>query len=161
MAANEYHFVTHWRVQASVERVMDVLSDATDLPRWWPSVYLDVREIEAGNASGIGKRVALHTKGWLPYTLRWQFVVTDVSQTGFALRASGDFDGRGVWAFAADGEYTNITYDWHIAANKPLLKRLSPLLKPVFARNHEWAMRQGELSLNRELARLRVSAAHS
>jgi hypothetical protein len=161
MASNEYHFVTHWRMRASVERVMDVLSDATDLPRWWPSVYLEVRELEAGDASGIGKRVALHTKGWLPYTLRWQFVVTEVSRTGFALRASGDFDGRGIWSFAQDGDHTNITYDWRIAANKPLLRRLSPLLKPVFALNHEWAMRQGELSLNRELARMSVSAARA
>jgi hypothetical protein len=154
MSANGYHFVTHWRVHASVEQTRSVLGNAADLPRWWPTVYLRVDELEPGDASGIGKRVALHTKGWLPYTLRWQFVVTDVSASGFALRASGDFDGSGVWTFKQDGEYTDITYDWRIAANKPLLKHLSFLLKPVFARNHEWAMRQGEISLRRELRRL-------
>jgi len=47
----------------------------------------------------------------------------------------------------------NLTYDWRIRAEKPLLRWLSPLLKPLFAANHRWAMAQGERSLARELAR--------
>jgi len=38
-------------------------------------------------------------------------------------------------------------------ADKPLLKSLSFLMKPIFAANHHWAMRQGEESLQLELAR--------
>jgi hypothetical protein len=49
----------------------------------------------------------------------------------------------------------NVTYDWRVKAEKPLLRYISFLLKPVFAANHRWAMRQGEQSLQRELARLR------
>ena len=45
MSANEYHFVTHWRVEGTVQEVSDVLGEATSLPRWWPSVYLAVQEI--------------------------------------------------------------------------------------------------------------------
>jgi hypothetical protein len=33
---------------------------------------------------------------------------------------------------------------------------LSPLLKPIFAANHHWAMRMGETSLKLELARRRA-----
>ena len=76
MSANEYHFVTHWRVAGTVEEVSDVLGEP-ELPRWWPSVYLAVREIEYGSESGVGRVVELHTKGWLPYTLRWSFRVTE------------------------------------------------------------------------------------
>jgi len=36
---NDYHFVTHWRVRGTVKEILDILSDAEDLPRWWPSVY--------------------------------------------------------------------------------------------------------------------------
>ncbi len=46
-----------------------------------------------------------------------------------------------------------ITYDWKIRANKPLLRSLSVVLKPIFAANHRWAMARGEESLRLELAR--------
>ena len=77
MASNEYHIITEWRVRGTIEEVADILSHAADLARWWPSVYLDVEEIEPGDENGIGKVVRLYTKGWLPYTLRWTFRVTE------------------------------------------------------------------------------------
>src|SRR5262245_60123050 len=145
MSANDYHFITRWRVQASVVEVADILKNATALPRWWPSVYLEAEQIQAGDENGVGKIVNLHTRGWLPYTLRWSFRVTESRYPdGFSLEAWGDFDGRGVWTFEQDGEWVDITYDWKIRADKPLLKALSFLLKPIFSANHRWAMTRGE-----------------
>lgn len=72
---------------------------------------------------------------------------------GFSLEAWGDFEGTGVWNFAQDGQFVDITYDWRIRAEKPLLRYFSFLLKPVFAANHRWAMARGEESLAGELAR--------
>ena len=98
MSANEYHFITHWRVPGTVEEISDVLGEPAGLPRWWPSVYLAVREIEHGSESGVGRVVKLHTKGWLPYTLHWFFRVTESRRPfGFSLQAWGDFEGIGVW----------------------------------------------------------------
>lgn len=154
MASNDYHFITHWRVQSTPEEVSDILGNAPDLVRWWPSVYLNVKQVEPGAADGVGRVVDLYTKGWLPYTLRWSFRVTEVRQPQtFSLEAWGDFIGRGIWTFAQDGEWTNITYDWKVSAGKPLLRNLSWLLKPVFSANHRWAMDMGEQSLKLELAR--------
>ena len=154
MASNEYHFVTHWRVESTVAEVLDVLGKASDLPLWWPSVYLDVKELAPGDANGLGKEVSLYTKGWLPYTLRWQFRVSEINPPhGFSLVASGDFVGKGVWTFAQDGTWVNITYDWKILADKPLLRTLSFVMKPIFSSNHLWAMAKGEESLKLELAR--------
>lgn len=154
MASNAYHFTTHWRVPSTREEIFELLSDAADLTRWWPSVYLDVKVLESGDAQGMGRVVGLYTKGWLPYTLRWQFRVTEVTfPTGFALEAWGDFVGRGVWRFDQDGDWVDITYDWSILADKPLLRRFSWLFKPVFSANHRWAMAKGEESLRLELAR--------
>src|SRR5271170_6076884 len=137
MSANEYHFVTHWRVAGTVQQVSDILGDPLDLVNWWPSVYLAVNEAEPGDARGIGRVVNLHTRGWLPYTLRWSFRVTESREPyGFSLNAWGDFDGTGVWTFAQDGDCVNITYDWRIRAEKPLLRYLSFVLKPAFAANH-------------------------
>jgi hypothetical protein len=154
MAGNEYAFLTRWRVQGTAREVYDILSEAPDLVRWWPSVYLEVKELEHGDADGLGKRISLYTKGWLPYTLRWNFVVTEVRKyTGFSLEAQGDFVGRGVWVFTQDGEWVDITYDWRIRADKALLKYLSFMFKPMFSANHRWAMAKGEESLKLELLR--------
>jgi hypothetical protein len=113
-----------------------------------------VQELEPGDANGIGKVVSLYTKGWLPYTLRWQFRVTGSrSPYGFSLEAWGDFVGTGYWTFAQDGDWVDITYDWRIRADKPLLRTLSFIFKPIFAANHHWAMRKGEESLKLEVQR--------
>jgi len=158
-ASNDYHFISHWRVEGTCGEVADVLGDPLALERWWPSVYLEVRELRPPDARGLGRRVAVHTRGWLPYTLRWQFEVIDSNYpSGFALIATGDFEGRGIWAFTQDGRFVDITYDWRLRAEKPLLRQLSFLMKPLFGANHRWAMAQGEESLKLELARRRASS---
>jgi hypothetical protein len=154
MAANNYHFITTWRVRGAIEEVFAIISDGPGLVRWWPSVYLDVKQLAAGEESGVGKVVSLFTKGWLPYTLRWQFRVTEVNTPhGFTLEAWGDFIGRGIWTLTQDGEWANVTYDWKVEAEKPLLKYFSFIMKPIFSANHHWAMAKGEESLKIELAR--------
>ncbi len=154
MATTDYHFITKWRVESTVEEVSAVLGDAPGLVRWWPSVYLEVKELKLGDERGIGKEIDLYTKGWLPYTLRWQFRVTESrSPYGFSLKAWGDFDGGGIWTFEQDGKWVDITYDWKIRAAKPLLRYLSFMVKPIFKANHIWAMARGEESLKLELAR--------
>lgn len=166
MAANDYHFVTTWRIAATPEEITEVLGDAAGLARWWPSVYLDVRVIEPGAANGLGKVVELWTKGFLPYTLRWRFTVTESDPpTGFRLDAEGDFVGRGIWTLRSElgqgepgGPLTSVAYDWLIVAEKGILKTLSPLMKPIFSANHHWAMARGERSLRLELARRHAGA---
>ena len=155
MSWNEYHFITHWRVEGTCKEVSDLLSDAEDLTRWWPSVYLEVKELAPGEENGVGKSVWLHTKGWLPYTLTWHFeTVASRRPFGWTLEASGDFAGVGIWTFEQEGDCVNITYDWRVRADKPLLRIFSPLLRPIFSANHHWAMRKGQESITLEMARL-------
>ena len=161
MASNDYHFVTVWRIPATPEEITEVLGDAPALARWWPSVYLAVTQVAPGDERGVGKVVDLWTKGFLPYTLRWRFTVTESDPpTGFKLEATGDFVGRGIWTLreeagpgAAGGPMTTVTYDWLIIAEKGVLKTLSAVMKPIFKANHHWAMARGEESLKLELAR--------
>jgi hypothetical protein len=158
--SNAYHFVTRWRVEGTCGEVADILGDPLALPRWWPSAYIEVREIRAPDARGLGRRVKLRTRGWLPYTIRWEFdVVESCYPHGFAIAATGDFDGRGVWTFTQDGSSVEVVYDWRVRAEKPLLRYLSPLLKQVFEANHRWAMARGEESLRLELLRRRAMNA--
>ena len=150
---NEYAFVTRWRVEASVEEVSEILEDAEALTRWWPSVYLDVHRLPDGV-------VDLYTKGWLPYTLRWQFRVTENRKPhGFSLEAWGDLVGRGFWTLRQDGRYADVEYDWRVRADKSVLRYGSFIFKPLFAANHRWAMARGEESLKLELLRRHARTA--
>jgi len=123
-------------------------------------VYLQVEEIEPANAqNGVGRRVRLLTKGWLPYKLRWDLVVLDSAYPhGITIAAMGDFEGTGIWTFRQDADVVDISYDWKVRATKPLLRHLSFLLRPIFEANHRWAMTQGEDSLVLELARRRATS---
>lgn len=161
MSNNNYHFITHWRMEnTTVAEVFDILGNGPDLVRWWPSVYLDVQELAPGDPkTGIGRVIDLYTKGWLPYTLRWQFRVVEANPPhGFALEAWGDFVGRGEWSFIQEGDAVHVIYDWNIRADKPLLRYFSFVMKPLFSANHQWAMRMGEQSLRLELARRRAKS---
>ena len=154
MASNDYHFITRLQVESTCKEVTEILGDGPDLMRWWPSVYLQVNQLAKGDADGVGAVTDLYTKGFLPYTLRWKFTVTEAHHpNGFTLQAQGDFVGRGIWTIEQDGPLVNIVYDWKISAEKPLLKNLSFLVKPFFEANHRWAMAKGEESLKLELQR--------
>lgn len=157
MTASEYQFISHWRVRGTPEEVYDILAVPADLVRWWPSVYLDVTDVTASKEESVYE---MYTTGWLPYTLRWQLhPVERTPPERIELEARGDLVGRGVWTISPapvsgpDGPWVDITYEWTVRADKPLLRWFSFLLKPIFALNHRWAMAKGEESLRLELAR--------
>ncbi len=153
--AAEYHFITNWTIPGTAEEVAEVLGDPLALPRWWPSVYLEVREIAPGDTvTHVGRVIGLFTKGWLPYTLRWQFTVTESrGAAGFKLVADGDFVGTGIWTLVQQGDVVNVEYDWRIRADKPLLRYGTLVMRPIFSANHRWAMARGEESLKLEMQR--------
>jgi|ERR1051326_497344 hypothetical protein len=158
MTTNDYHFVDRWRVEGSIEEVADILEDALSLARWWSSVYFEVEELEPGGEHGIGKLISLRAGGWLPYTLRINFrTVESRYPNGFSMDATGDLEGKGIWILEPDGPFVNVTYDWTIRANKPVIEKLSFLLKPIFRSNHNWTMKRGEESLKLELLRRRAN----
>jgi hypothetical protein len=150
-----FTLVTHWQVAASIDEVAAILAEPERFPDWWSDVYLSVAELDPGDADG-GRSVALVTRGWLPYTLRWQGKVAESRRPhGWTVEATGDLVGRGIWRLQQLGPLADITYDWRIVVEKPILKRLTPLLRPLYAANHRWAMARGLEGLTRELARRR------
>ena len=152
-----YHFVTRWRVKAAAEEVFEIIGQPLEYPRWWTAVYLDCRQTDAGKPDGTGRCLQFHTRGWLPYTLRWEACTTEaVSPLRIVFEASGDLNGRGAWTFTQDGDFVDMTFDWNVEPAKPLLQHLTPALRPVFEANHRWAMQQGEISLREELIRYRA-----
>ena len=148
----DYEFVTTWHLDAPPGEVFAVIVDAPHWPEWWPSVR-SVRQIEAGDANGIGTIHRYEFEGWLPYTLIFDVRATVIDPPR-ALDgiASGELEGIGQWRLEPDGGGTVVTYRWAVATTRWWMNVLSPVLRPVFVANHGTVMRSGEQGLRRTLA---------
>lgn len=156
MKYNDYEFTTHWRVEGTKAEVFDILEEPTALTEWWSAVYLDVTNLTDNATENSVFKV--HAKGWLPYTLTWYLYPGERDGNDFlSLKACGDLEGEGEWYLRQKGDHVHIKYLWNVTANKPLLRWLSPLVRPVFKLNHKWAMHTGEKSLQREIVARRTA----
>ncbi len=154
---HEYHAVTRWRVEATRDEVAAISRRPEDLARWWPSAFLRSQSLNMAEEWSAGLEFACHVKGWLPYTLDFTGTVEEaVYGERFRVSVSGDFEGGMSCAIQEDGAYCRIEFDWRVRVNKPVVRRLSFVLKLLFYSNHLWVMTNGLKSINRELARLRA-----
>jgi uncharacterized protein YndB with AHSA1/START domain len=131
--AREYVFVDEWDVDAPREAVYDSVVDARTYPDWWKPVYISVE--------GDERVTQHHFKGRLPYTLkmRAELVSTD-RPNGFEVAVDGDLRGKGVWTFTERDGKTHVRWDWIVFADRALLRYLTPILRPLFRFNHNWAV---------------------
>jgi quercetin dioxygenase-like cupin family protein len=133
-----YVFVDEWDVEAPIEAVFDAVADARTYPAWWRPVYIDV---ESDGPPAIGAVTRQHFKGRLPYHLRTTSTVVRMQRpTSIEGTVRGDLSGRGVWTLSERGASTHVRFDWRVNADRPLLRVLTPLLRPLFASNHNWAI---------------------
>ncbi|MCU0802911.1 MAG: hypothetical protein MUD11_14320 [Rhodobacteraceae bacterium] len=154
MAAHDFHIVTTWLIEGQISEIAAILTDALALPDWWGDVYLSTAITAAGDDRGIGRKVAVHSKGRLPYSIRFTAELVSANLPHrWDIAATGDLTGQGVWRLEQQEGVALVTYDWRVAADRPLFRRLAPIMRPVFAWNHRWAMARGEAALRRELIR--------
>ncbi len=138
-----YSFVDEWHVPAPVEAVYELLSCPRGYPAWWGDVFLH-GEGDPGPAAP-GKRARLVTRGRLPYRLRWELVCAEAcAPRRLVSHIHGDFVGDGIWTLAPAPGGTRVMLEWRVEVRKPLVRRLTPLLRPLFAWNHHWAMARGQ-----------------
>jgi uncharacterized protein YndB with AHSA1/START domain/mannose-6-phosphate isomerase-like protein (cupin superfamily) len=146
LASREYRFVDEWAVAAPRESVFAAISDARTYPVWWKPVYIDV---EADGDAEVGKVSRQHFKGRLPYHLRTSSTITRL-EAPHVIEADvdGDLRGHGKWTLTdtADGG-THVRFDWQVLADKPLLRALTPILRPAFRWNHAWAIARAQEGL--------------
>jgi uncharacterized protein YndB with AHSA1/START domain len=153
-----YEIVSRWSVPGAIEDVYDVLTDGESRALWWPEAYASVRKVEPGDTEGRGRVDAIVTRGFLPYDVNWRLKVLDAAPpTMIRVEASGDLCGLGEWRLTQRGAAVELVYTWRVRVEKPWMRRLEFILKPLFTMNHNWIMRHGEAGLKRELAR-RASA---
>ena len=137
--SREYLFVDEWDVAAPREAVFDAIADARSYPRWWRPVYIDV---DAEGEPELGKTSRQRFKGRLPYQLHTRSTIVRLEPPHVIEgEVDGDLRGNGRWTLTdlPDGG-THVRFDWRVHADKPLLRALTPILRPAFRWNHAWAI---------------------
>ena len=157
MAAQDFDFLTKWRFDdCDIQEVADILEDITSMPRWWPQLWRTVTIVKAGTGHSLGQIAACECRAYLPYTLRFTYtVVEERYPNGSTISATGDLVGTGIWHLAPRDGGVDVEYSWRVLLEKPFLRLLSPVLRPLLAWNHEWSMDRGQEGLRRELQRRR------
>ena len=142
----EYVFVDEWDVAAPAEAVFDALADARTYPEWWKPVY---ETVDAEGPPAVGQVSRQHFKGRLPYHLDTTSKVVRLEPPRVvAGDVEGDLRGSGVWTVTPSGDgTTHVRFDWTVYADKPLLKVLTPVLRPLFRWNHNWAIERAKEGL--------------
>jgi uncharacterized protein YndB with AHSA1/START domain len=135
----EYVFVDEWDVRAPVEEVFEALADARTYPAWWRPVYLSV---EADGPPEVGRTSRQHFKGRLPYTLTTTSTIVRLERPHVVeADVEGDLSGRGIWTLTEpESRAVHVRFDWRVNADRPLLRYLTPVLRPLFRWNHDWAI---------------------
>jgi quercetin dioxygenase-like cupin family protein/uncharacterized protein YndB with AHSA1/START domain len=137
-ASRPYVFVDEWDVAAPPEAVFSALADARTYPVWWRPVYIDV---ESDGPAELGKESRQHFKGRLPYHLNTRSVITQLNPPRtITAEVDGDLRGTGTWTLTPIATGTHVRFDWQVHADRRLLRMLTPLLRPMFRWNHNWAI---------------------
>jgi mannose-6-phosphate isomerase-like protein (cupin superfamily)/uncharacterized protein YndB with AHSA1/START domain len=137
-ASRQYEFVDEWDVAAPPQATFDAIADARTYPEWWRPVYLGV---EAEGEPAVGQVSSQHFKGRLPYELRTRSRIVELdSPSVVAAEVEGDLRGYGKWTLTPTESGTHVRFDWRVYADRPLLRVLTPVLRPAFRWNHNWAI---------------------
>ncbi len=153
MPANDYSFREEWFVPAPTDEVWQVLADARLLPEWWRGVYLSAEPLDGYAGPRVGGRVRGRARGFLPYRLSFIIETTELTRPSVvAVRIAGDLTGTWRATLHEEAGGTHVVLEERVSADKPLIRALSPVLKPLFAWNHRWTTPRGEQGLTAYLA---------
>jgi uncharacterized protein YndB with AHSA1/START domain len=153
MASAAFHLTTHWDAPAPPSVVWDVLTAPETWPTWWRAVKR-VEVLAAGDADGVGAYRRFTWATALPYSISFNMrTVRAEKPRRIEGRADGELAGTGIRTLTPAGERTDVRYDWIVEVEKPWMRLIAPLARPVFAWNHNVVMGWGREDLLRLLAR--------
>jgi hypothetical protein len=134
----EYRFVDQWDVAAPAQAVYETLAEGRTYPDWWRPVYISV---ESDGPPAVGRVSRQHFKGRLPYHLRTSSKIVGLDPgRRIEVDVEGDLRGHGVWTLTPTTSGTHVRFDWNVYADRPLLRILTPILRPALRANHDWAI---------------------
>nr|WP_235022918.1 SRPBCC family protein [Amycolatopsis alkalitolerans] len=146
MPHNSYRFRDTWVIGAPVPVVFDAVVDLENYPRWWPDVR-SVRQIDEDTAE-------LVCRASLPYglTIRMRRAEQNESTGRLRVHLDGDLEGLLAASILRHPAGSTLEIVQQVVVRKPLLRRLSPVARPLFRLNHALMMRRGLTGLRARLA---------
>ena len=130
------------------EAVWDVIAYGKLLPEWWKGVYLKAEPLEAYHTPRLGAKLRGEARGFLPYHLRFLIESIELERPRVVMvRTTGELNGTWRAELRPENGGTRVLIDEQVLAEKPILKLLAPLLKPLFAANHRWTTPRGKAGL--------------
>ena len=144
MAATQFVLVSDWHFDAPLPRVWELIERSQDWPGWWPAVER-VELLREGDAEGLGRIIRIHWKTALPYRIEFEVETVRVEKhREVEGRARGELDGTGIWTFNSEEDAgTHVRYLWRVEVTRRWMRLFAPLLRPVFAWNHNKVMAWG------------------
>src|SRR5262245_23268776 len=101
-AHHHFDLVSHWRLEAPVERVWAALTDVEAWPQWWPYVR-QVRMLRQGDGDGRGSVRRIEWKTRLPYDIAVEIEAIDVLRPErLRGRSRGHLQGEGIWLLRSE-----------------------------------------------------------
>jgi hypothetical protein len=150
MQSNQFYFSEYWTFpDASPDEVWAVIADPKLTSKWWHGVYLESQPLDSNYAKPyVGLQTRVVARGFLPYKVKF-ITQAEKLQPGklIEVKTVGDFEG--IWRAIISKEVrgTRVDIDWTVTVQKPFIRLLSPILKPLFAWNHYWTTPRGEAGL--------------
>ncbi len=147
---NNYTFHDEWKIKASLPKSWKAISKSTGWESWWPG--LKTAHIINHPGDIVGSSIQLTWRSKTGYHLRHTITITSI-EPRHVIRfvSSGDLVGQGSWQLSEENDLTHMAIDWHVQTTKRWMNLLSPILRPIFVRNHAALMKNGESGLNKYL----------
>lgn len=147
---DRFVLISRWRLDCAVEPVWQRISRVQDWPQWWPQVRAvqvegSAPDVAAHDVPRVGRRATIEWTTPFGYGLHLRVTTTRVAAP-YELEgvADGDLEGHGLWLLdPRHGDGVLLTYRWDVHLNRRWMRLTSPLLRPLFARNHASVMRAG------------------
>ena len=146
----EYRFITHWKLNAPLEKAWDIIHDVSRWHEWWDGV-LEVKILPADQSGLI--RFAHTWRSFIPYKLKFITWITEIDHLkSITASVTGELEGTGRWEFkdAGNGE-TMITYYWFVRTKMTWMNVTAPFFSWLFRWNHDTVMRWGGEGLAKKL----------
>ncbi|WMC11692.1 SRPBCC family protein [Oceanimonas pelagia] len=146
-----YRLVTRWQIAAPQVAVYRAISQSRYWPLWWRGL-VDVRELAAGNARGIGRGYRYHWQSRLGYRLVFDvYLVRHYAPKVIVGKVCGDLEGWGCWQLRERGGLTGVRHEWRVRTTRRWMNLAAPLARPLFIWSHHAVMRDGAAGLARWL----------
>jgi hypothetical protein len=154
LRSNVYEFSEQWHIKnVNPADVCDILADMRLLPEWWRGVYLEAKPID-WDTPRVGNRTQVMARGFLPMRHRCVLELSRWSPNLVEFRTYGDLEGVWTGVLSAQGADTRVDVEWRVIANKPIVRLLSPLLRPLFEMNHKWTNARAEVGMRNFVSRI-------